>query len=120
MSNSTRFIPPNTMALDDVNAEQVRRIHDAKIIEIQKAPVLAAQVISEVVLADAVDTAIPHSLGRAPIMVWVSPVRGSGFVAGGIRERTTYGSGEPIDRTRYIVLQAFSYTTSITVDVAVF
>lgn len=118
--------PPNTPGLDDPTAEAIRRIHAQKIVELQLLPAASLTAIGEVTLPNTTPVAVAHKLGRAPKMVWVSPARGVGSVIGTptvgyvVELRSALATGEPIDRTKMIVLEAGGFGATVLVDVAVF
>ena len=114
-----RFTAPLSVALADPNAEAVRKNVDQRIREVQDLPSSSVRVIGGVSLANAVETPIPHGLGRAPSFVTVS-VPSGGTTPGLISEfRDTFSSGSPIDRSKIVVLRADGYGGAITVDVVV-
>lgn len=117
-----RLTPSITARLADPEAEKARRNHDQRIGELQGLPATALRTIAGVVLPDGTEVTVPHGLGRAPRAVITSPVRAAaGTTAGAIFEYRGVGglSGSPIDSSSVIVLAAFGFTNSITVDVVV-
>ena len=104
----------SAVTLADPTLERVRQEHAAAIRELQLAPAAEMRVLLSVALADGVDTPVPHGLGRAPLWVRESTVRG-GVTAGFVEEIRT-GSA---DRAKYVVLRATGYGATITVDLAV-
>lgn len=65
-----------TIKLADENAERVRRNHAEAIVELQQSPLAGARVLT-VVLADGQAVPVSHRLGRAPLAVIPSAVRGA-------------------------------------------
>lgn len=116
---------PNTPGLEDPAAETIRRIHSDKIVELQQLPITATAVRSDITIANGATITLAHKLGRAPLMVWVSPVRGLAGAAGTptvgqVSELRNTLNGTPIDRTKVVVLLANGFGASVLVDVAVF
>jgi hypothetical protein len=116
--------PLDTVVPGDA-AERVRRSHADALRELQGLPAAAAEIIPNINLATGVDTPVPHHLGRRPKFVLISAVR-TPFGAinpGVIIDYTRFGtfptSGAPIDPTKIIVLAAFSFVSTIQVDVMV-
>jgi hypothetical protein len=105
---------PLDIALDDADAERVRRSHGDAIRELQGMPAASTVIIADVSLANGVDTPVPHRLGRRPRMVIVSPPRGAS-TTGRITEVRT-GSH---DRTQVVVLRADGWGATVAVDLAV-
>jgi hypothetical protein len=85
------------------------------------------RVIRDVVVTNNNSVTVAHGLGRAPLWVGVSAVRwdGAAFVAPGtfFDRGSKDADGNPIDRTKVIVLAADGFTSAgsvtLTVDVAV-
>jgi hypothetical protein len=99
--------------LPDEQLERVRRnLHDA-IGELQRLRSSVARIIPNVSLADGIATPIAHGLGRAAFVTH-SPPRGAS--ATGRIEEVRDGTH---DRTKYVVLMAIGYTSTITVDLEV-
>lgn len=117
----TRFTPPLTTRLADPDSEAVRRNHEQRITEFQRLPIAGGELIRNVAIPNASDRLVPHGLGRAPLMVIVSPPRGANAV-GMVRELrgTNPFSGAPIDSAKAVCLRADSFASTITVDVLVF
>lgn len=92
--------------------EQIRRgIVDA-IRELQQKP--AANVLPGITLADGVETTVAHKLGRLPMMVKPSVVRGAtsaGYIVE-LRDGT-------VDRSKFLKLKASGYGATITLDLEV-
>jgi hypothetical protein len=93
-------------------AEAHRRVTEECLREIQISPGARSRVLADVVLADGIVTPVAHKLGRTPIWVKESCVRGA--VATGRVEEVRDGSH---DRTRVVALRAVGYGGPITVDV---
>lgn len=95
------------------DAEKARRAHEDCIVELQKLPGAGLRVIAGIELADGTARPIAHKLGRAPLWVQASCVRGA-VSSGRIEEvRSTN------DRTQIVVLKATGYGATVTVDVAI-
>ncbi len=92
-------------------AEAARRVTEACIREIQDLPASSMRIIKDVLLAEGVATPVAHKLGRAPVWVQASVVRGA-TTTGRIVE-TRSGS---YDRTQVVVLTATGHGATITVD----
>jgi hypothetical protein len=106
---------PNTPRVESLPAaEQARRVHEECILELQKQPATGLRVLEDVALADATETPIAHKLGRKPLWVQASCVRGA-LNAGRIEE---VRSGS-YDRTRVVVLKATGFGATVTVEVVV-
>lgn len=116
-------IPPITTRLADQAAESVRRNHEDRIRELEQLD--APSFLGTVTLPNTTAVTVAHKLGRAPKMVWVSPARGEGVAIGTpsvgyVVELRTLATGEAVDRTRVIVLEAAGFGATALVDVAVF
>lgn len=98
--------------LDD--AERVRRSHHEALIELQRAPLAGAIILSGVELADEAETPVAHNLGRAPSFVTTSLVRGA--VSTGRIDDIRTSSYDP---RRFVVLKASGYGATVTVDLLV-
>jgi hypothetical protein len=105
---------PLDIRLDDHKSEQVRRSHHDAIVEQQGLPFSSARVISDVSLADGVVTPVSHGLGRLPLWVRESCVRGAAST--GRIEEVRDGS---VDRRKQIALKATGWGATVTVDVVV-
>lgn len=70
-------------------------------------------------LPDSTLVTLRHPLGRAPKMIYVSPVRDSASTGRITEWDTVYSNGEQVDRTKFIVLAAYGYGATVRVDVAV-
>lgn len=107
------MVKPLQLKLEQDDAERVRRSHHDAIVDLQDAPGYGARVIAGVELADGVERAVSHKLGRAPIFVRESCPRGA-VTTGRVEEiRTTS------DRSLIVVLKATGWGGTITVDVMV-
>lgn len=112
------FTPPITVRLADADAEKIRRNHDQRISELQALPAAAMTVIRNVSLPTGAAVAVAHGLGRAPLWVSESIVRGS-TSAGAVSDLGSVDlNGNPIDRSKVVVLFALGFGVTITVDVA--
>jgi hypothetical protein len=103
-----------TIALKDEILERVRRNFVEAIAELQRLPFSLARVLMDRRLADGVVTPIAHGLGRVPLLVLTSPVRGA--ASSGRLEEVRDGS---FDRTKYIALKATGYGNAVSLDVVV-
>jgi hypothetical protein len=120
-------ITPLSIRLSDSDADRVRQSHAQAIAELQSLPVASLRVIRDVVVASGNSVTVAHGLGRAPVWVGVSAVRwdGAAFVASGtfFDRGASDANGNPIDRTKVIVLAADGFTSGgsvvLTVDLAV-
>ncbi len=92
-------------------AETARRVTEACIREIQDLPASSLRIIAGVELVDGVATPIAHKLGRAPVWVQASVVRGA--TATGRIVETRSGS---YDRTQVVVLTATDHGATVTID----
>ncbi len=95
-------------------AEAARRVTEECLREIQISPAAGARVIENVVLADGIVTPVAHKLGRTPVWVKESCVRGA--VATGRIEEVRDGSH---DRTRVVALKATGFGGPITIEMLV-
>ena len=112
-----RVISIATDTSADAVADRARRELTEAVRELQRSPLAAGQVISNVSLADGIATTVPHHLGRLPTFVSCSVPRGPS-TSGRIEEiRSTSGTN---DRTKYVTLTANGYGATVTVDVVVF
>jgi hypothetical protein len=105
---------PQTRRLDDPDAEAVRRSHHDAIRELQAAPAAALRVINSIALTDGTPINVSHGLGREPIWIGPSCVRGPSAV-GMVEELRNTGA----DRSSVVVLKASGYGATITIDLAV-
>lgn len=105
--------PPASPRLDDAKVDKAIREHEQAFAALMNLPAASLRVIKDVVMADGPIVHVPHGLGRAPLFVAVSPVRGA--ASSGRIEEVRDG----IDRTRYVVLQAIGFTANVTIDVMV-
>ena len=92
-------------------AETARRVAEECIRELQTG---RPSVLRSIVLEDGIETAVAHKLGRAPLWVGVSCVRGA--VASGRVEEVRTGSYQ---FAQVIVLRATGYGGPVTIDLAV-
>lgn len=109
-----RLSAPITPRLADVDVERMRREHDLKIVELQGLPASSMLVISGVTLANGVTTPVNHGLGRVPVWIRESTIRGATTAGYLIEIRDTHA-----DRTHTVQLQANGYGATITIDLAV-
>jgi hypothetical protein len=99
-----------TIALQG-DADRVRRNHAEAIGELQGRPLVGANIVGDVSLADGVATSVAHGLGRPARFVVASAPRGA-VTSGRIEEvRGTH------DRAKYVVLKASGWGATIVVDV---
>lgn len=112
--SSTALRAPITGRLLDVDAERVRREHEAKILELQRLPAARMATVPDVRLVDAVATPIAHGLGHVP--VWVAPSPPRGAASTGRIEEIRDGTH---DRSQIVVLKATGWGATITIDLAV-
>ena len=103
--------------LADPAADTVIRSHAEAIVELQGLALAGARVIRGVSLPDSTHVVINHKLGRAPIMVIVSPPRGAASFGSLIE--VDLGASQP-DRAQAIILEAVGYGATVAVDVTVF
>ena len=96
------------ITLADANAERVRRDRDDAIRELQR---LQPRIVANVALADGIATEVPHGLGRVPLWVKESCVRGATSTGRIVETR------DGIDRTKAVKLTASGWGATITVDV---
>jgi hypothetical protein len=101
------------ITLKDELLERVRSNMARAIAELQQLPLSRARVLTGIALLNGVSTPIAHGLGR-PVTVLVSPVRGA--TSTGLVEEIRDGSH---DRSKYVVLKASGYATTVTVDLVV-
>lgn len=105
---------PQARRLEDPDAEAVRRSHHEAIRELQAMPAASLRVISNIALTDGTAINVSHGLGREPIWIGPSCVRGPS-TSGRIEELRNTGA----DRSSVVVLKASGYGATITVDLAV-
>lgn len=98
--------------MQDRTATDTQRAID----ELQRAPLAGAIVIRDVSLADATATPVPHGLGREPVFVGISAVRGPS-TSGRIEEVRSTSTVR--DRKKYVTLTANGYGATVTVDLLV-
>lgn len=100
----------------DTVADRARRELTEAVRELQQSPIAGAIVLSNISLADATATTVPHGLGRVPVFVGISAVRGPS-TSGRIEEvRSTSGVN---DRKKFVTLTANGYGATVTVDVLI-
>ena len=102
---------PTTRRHDDPATEQIRREHHDKIVELQQQPAAGIGIVAGVTLVDTVTTAVPHKLGRVPIFVVPSIVRGATATGRIVESRSA-----ATDRTKYVLLTATGHGATITLD----
>lgn len=113
---SRRLHQPLAVRLDDEKSERVRQSHHRALSELQGLPASGMRVVGGVELPDGVRVYVRHGLGRAPLWVGISAVRGSSLTSGRIRDRTAQLSE---DASQVVVLQAAGWTNTVTVDLLV-
>lgn len=106
--------PPATPQLDDKKADEARRAIVEKVAELQKLPLVDAQIIEDVELANGVTTPVAHKLGRRPKFVTVSSVRGAATV--GMVQEVRGGNEDP---SRVVALVASGYGATIKCSVVI-
>lgn len=114
--------PPLQLSIDDPLVDRVASSHARGIAELQSMPAASLRIISNVLLVDTANTYVEHGLGRAPLFVRESCVRGA--LSTGIVRDVTDGKltglfSTPVDRSRYVVLRADGYSANIFVDILV-
>jgi hypothetical protein len=110
-----------TARLADQDAELVRRNHEQRLAELQRMPAASMVVVQGVALpAGSPGAAIPvaHGLGRAPRWVCPSAVRGAATVGVIVDLGSVDLGGNPIDRSKVVMLVGSGFGSAITVDVA--
>jgi hypothetical protein len=108
------FTPPLSIELKDEDAQRVADSHDRAIREWQTSIAAALRVIPSIALASGVATTVRHGLGRPPVFMTPSVVRGAPASTGRIEEVT--GTE---DRSQVVVLKATGWTGTIVIDLAV-
>jgi hypothetical protein len=93
-----------------VDLERIRRNHHEAIVELQRLPVLA--VLKDIKLLDGVDTHIAHRQGHA-VTAFYSAIRNA--VSNGRIDEIRSG----VDLSKFIVLRATGYGSTVFVDVLV-
>lgn len=111
--------PVNSIRLEG-DAERSRQSHAQAITELQRAPCAATELLEDVVLPDNAESVVSHHLGRTPRMIIISPPRGAS-TAGVIRDfaAKSVATGVSYDPSRFIVLRADGWGSTITVDIEV-
>lgn len=97
----------------DRNAERVRESHADAIRELRTLPSAQLRVIEGKTLTDGAATPIAHGLGRPPLWVGVSVVRGATATGRIVESRTG------VDRAKVVELTATGWGATITIDLAV-
>ena len=105
---------PLSIRLADQDPDRVIRDLQQKIRELQALPLTSARVIQVVTLADSALTPVRHGLGRIPIWVRESTVRGA--TSSGRIVETRDGT---LDRTQFVALTATGWGATITIDLLV-
>lgn len=105
----SRLAAPATPNLDDEKTEIVRREHERKIVELQQTPAAGLKFVTTS-LADAVATPVAHGLGRRPIFVGQSIVRGA---------TSTGRIVESARDDKYVTLTATGYGATIALELMV-
>jgi hypothetical protein len=105
---------PQTRRLTDADAEANRRSHEEAIRSLQAVPAVSLRVINAITLPDATEVVVSHGLGREPIWIAPSCLRGPS-TSGRIEEIRTGAH----DRARFVKLKASGYGATITIDLAV-
>lgn len=109
--------PAVIVQLDDPDSERVRSNHEQRLTELARLPLASAIVLPGVVLADGVETAVLHGLGRLPKFLSVSVPRGGPSSGGLVQE--IRASGSTHDPRQRAVLKASGWGATITVDVLI-
>jgi len=106
---------PRGPRLSDAKTDRAIRGHERALDEIAKSVGVGMKALPNIELADGVETPIAHGLGRAPLFVRESCVRGA-MTTGHIED---VRDGTQFSRTTHIVLKATGYGATVTVDVVV-
>lgn len=106
-----RLIPSIATRLDDTELERARRNLDDRVTELQGLPFADATIISNISLADAQPTRVPHGLGR--VAKWIGPSCVRGATATGRIVETRDGSPDAT------TLTATGWGATITIDLVV-
>lgn len=106
--------PKPIRVVDVSSAEEVRRSHHDAIEELQGGSFASAQITAAVSLVDGVATAIPHTLGRPPLLVLVGIPVGAASAGYIVELRDT-----TVDRAKRVTLTAHGYGATIAVDVGI-
>jgi hypothetical protein len=104
-------IPPLSVRLADETAERVRQSHARAITDLQRR--LEAKVVRAVVLPDGVRTSVSHDLGREPLWIGPSAIRGSVTVGCVVEFR------DGVDRVQRVDIAASGYGATVTIDLLV-
>lgn len=106
--------------LTDQPDERIRQNHEQRILELQTAPTASWVNLGDFHINNGATTIVPHSLGRVPLQVLLSPPKipsiAPGLTTGGIIMDLI---GKEIDRTKQLVLFASGYGIAIDVTVSV-
>ena len=101
----------------------MRQSHAQAVTELQGLPLAGAVLIRDIDLPDSVEVPIAHGLGRTPRAVFVTPIRvkNGGITAGAIVEYrgTAPPSNRLPDTTKVVLLAAFGFANTVTVDLLV-
>lgn len=118
MANLT---PLPDIPLADRDSERARKAHALAIRELQDLPAASLRVIPGVEIPDAGTVLVAHRLGRAPAWVGVSvPTAPTALTTGRIVDPGAVDfAGNPIDRSKVVMLAANGWGRSIFVDVMV-
>lgn len=108
--------PMQPRIANDPEVDRVLRDHARCLTELQKLIAAGARIIPNVVLADGVSTPVSHKLGRSPLIVLPSAVRGTTALTGGVVHEVQSTS---FDRRDILVLRATGYGASVTADIMV-
>lgn len=117
-----KFTQPAAVKLADPDAERARDSTAAAIAELQGLAAVHIKVLPDIALPSGVEVSVLHGLGRTPRAVIVSPVRSRAALTAGLivdYRGTRITGGEPIDSTQIIVIAAFGFGATVTVDVVV-
>jgi hypothetical protein len=115
-------IPTQDLEIDDPQVDRILTSHAQAVVELQNLPGVGLRVVQDVELVDTKNTYVAHPLGRAPMFVGISAVRGA--LGTGIVRDLTDGKltglfTSPVDRKRYVVLRADGFGATVHVDILV-
>ena len=117
-----RLTPTQDLSVDDPTVDRILDSHARGLSEIQLLPAFGLRVVQNVELVEAKNTFVAHPLGRLPVFVGVSAIRGA-LTAGMVRDITDGKLpsifASPVDRNRFVVLRADGYGATIHVDIMV-
>lgn len=105
---------PAPAKVDDAATNRALDEHRRAIGSVMSVPLATAVILPNVTLADGVATPIAHGLGRAPLYVRESCVRGA--AAMGFVEEVRSSA---FRRETHVVLRASNFAATVTVDVLV-